>query len=176
MFPLNLCNNRDQTWFCHSLTFARSLGFQHLPWDLANVNEWKIMFDPYILWHIRSPLIQLIVTSISYHKSLVYPKHTITVNVEISILAVHNHISCDAHQAIPYTMRCLPGHIISHARSIQAIPLYHVMPARPYYIPCESARSYHTPCDACQAVLYTITCLLGQTIYHTMRARPYHTI
>ena len=21
--------------------------FQHLPWDLANVNEWKIMFDPY---------------------------------------------------------------------------------------------------------------------------------
>ena len=25
-----------------------SLGFQHLPRDLANVNEWKIMFDPYI--------------------------------------------------------------------------------------------------------------------------------
>ena len=23
------------------------LGFQHLPRDLANVNEWKIMFDPY---------------------------------------------------------------------------------------------------------------------------------
>ena len=23
-------------------------GFQHLPRDLANVNEWKIMFDPYI--------------------------------------------------------------------------------------------------------------------------------
>ena len=22
-------------------------GFQHLPQDLANVNEWKIMFDPY---------------------------------------------------------------------------------------------------------------------------------
>ena len=39
-----------------SLTFARSLGkveisgfvlgFQHFPQDLANVNEWKIMFDP----------------------------------------------------------------------------------------------------------------------------------
>ena len=28
------------------LPFA--LGFQHLPRDLANVNEWKIMFDPYI--------------------------------------------------------------------------------------------------------------------------------
>ena len=25
-----------------------ALGFQHLPRDLANVNEWKIMFDPYI--------------------------------------------------------------------------------------------------------------------------------
>ena len=26
-----------------------ALGFQHLPRDLANVNEWKIMFDPYIM-------------------------------------------------------------------------------------------------------------------------------
>ena len=25
-----------------------AFGFQHLPQDLANVNEWKIMFDPYI--------------------------------------------------------------------------------------------------------------------------------
>ena len=33
---LNLCNN----------SFA--LGFQHFPPDLANVNEWKIMFDPSI--------------------------------------------------------------------------------------------------------------------------------
>ena len=23
-----------------------TLGFQHFPLDLANVNEWKIMFDP----------------------------------------------------------------------------------------------------------------------------------
>ena len=23
-----------------------ALGFQHIPRDLANVNEWKIMFDP----------------------------------------------------------------------------------------------------------------------------------
>ena len=22
---------------------------ENLPWDLANVNEWKIMFDPYII-------------------------------------------------------------------------------------------------------------------------------
>ena len=25
-----------------------ALGFQHLPRGLANVNEWKIMFDPYM--------------------------------------------------------------------------------------------------------------------------------
>ena len=28
-------------------TAAFGLGFQHLPQDLANVNAWKIMFDPY---------------------------------------------------------------------------------------------------------------------------------
>ena len=29
-------------------TAAYGLGFQHLPRDLANVNSWKTMFDPYI--------------------------------------------------------------------------------------------------------------------------------
>ena len=29
-------------------TSGFALDFQHLPRDLANVNEWKIMFDPYI--------------------------------------------------------------------------------------------------------------------------------
>ena len=29
-------------------TTALGLGFQHLPRDLANVNAWKTMFDPYI--------------------------------------------------------------------------------------------------------------------------------
>ena len=28
-------------------TAAFGLGFQHLPRDLANVNVWKTMFDPY---------------------------------------------------------------------------------------------------------------------------------
>ena len=28
-------------------TSGFAFGFQHLPRDLANVNEWKIMFDPY---------------------------------------------------------------------------------------------------------------------------------
>ena len=28
-------------------TSAYGLGFQHLPRDLANVNAWKTMFDPY---------------------------------------------------------------------------------------------------------------------------------
>ena len=30
-------------------TEASGLGFQHLPRDLANVNAWKTMFDPYII-------------------------------------------------------------------------------------------------------------------------------
>ena len=30
-------------------TAAFGLGFQHLPRDLANVNAWKTMFDPYIM-------------------------------------------------------------------------------------------------------------------------------
>ena len=30
-------------------TAAFGLRFQHLPRDLANVNAWKTMFDPYII-------------------------------------------------------------------------------------------------------------------------------
>ena len=30
-------------------TEGEARGFQHLPRDLANANEWKIMFDPYII-------------------------------------------------------------------------------------------------------------------------------
>ena len=29
-------------------TSGFALGFQHFPRDLANVNDWKIMFDPYV--------------------------------------------------------------------------------------------------------------------------------
>ena len=32
-------------------TAAFGLGFQHLPRDLANVNAWKTMFDPYNMIH-----------------------------------------------------------------------------------------------------------------------------
>ena len=30
------------------------LGFQQLPRDLANVNAWKTMFDPYIINHVAN--------------------------------------------------------------------------------------------------------------------------
>ena len=36
---------------------AEGIGFQHLPRDLANVNAWKTMFDPYIhicVWNVKS--------------------------------------------------------------------------------------------------------------------------
>ena len=56
-----------------SLTFARSLGkfenlglrpqFQHFPRDLANNNEWKIMYDPSIetLKTVLFPIILLLI-------------------------------------------------------------------------------------------------------------------
>ena len=34
-------------------TSGFALGFQHFPRDLANVNEWKIMFDPSIIANYR---------------------------------------------------------------------------------------------------------------------------
>ena len=38
-------------------TSGFALGFQHVPWDIANVNEWKIMFDPYNQnWEYRPSL------------------------------------------------------------------------------------------------------------------------
>ena len=36
-------------------TSSFALGFYHLPRDLANVNERKIMFDPYINWSKLAP-------------------------------------------------------------------------------------------------------------------------
>ena len=36
-------------------TSAYGLGFQHLPRDLANVNAWNTMFDPYTMtWALES--------------------------------------------------------------------------------------------------------------------------
>ena len=35
-------------------TSAYGLGFQHLPRDLANVNAWNTMFDPYIVRYLGS--------------------------------------------------------------------------------------------------------------------------
>ena len=42
------CINIQQVPWEVLKTEASGLGFQHLPWDLANVNAWKSMFDPYI--------------------------------------------------------------------------------------------------------------------------------
>ena len=56
---MNICNNSDQTLFSNEVnvcqvprkllkTSAFGLGFQHLPRNLANVNAWETMFDPYM--------------------------------------------------------------------------------------------------------------------------------
>ena len=58
-----------------------ALGFQHLPRDLANVNEWKIMFDPFnkIYFHL---LPVMMVSSgenktFAYHDGQIYSYITI---------------------------------------------------------------------------------------------------
>ena len=39
--------------------FRFALGFQHFPRDLANVNDWKIIFDPSIIIINKVPLYAL---------------------------------------------------------------------------------------------------------------------
>ena len=41
---INICNVPREML----KTSGFALGFQHLPRDIANVNEWERMFDPYI--------------------------------------------------------------------------------------------------------------------------------
>ena len=43
------CINIRQVLWEVLKTVASGLGFQHLPRDLAKVNAWKTMFDPYIV-------------------------------------------------------------------------------------------------------------------------------
>ena len=43
------CINIRQVLWEVLKTAAFSLGFQHFPRDLADVNAWKTMFDPYII-------------------------------------------------------------------------------------------------------------------------------
>ena len=90
-------------------------------------------------------------------------------------------------QAIPYTIRCPPGHIIYHCQPGHTI--YNAMTARPYHISCRAhlAIPYTIPCPPGHTIKYAmparsynilsqVQCLACQaiTIYHAMPARPYH--
>ena len=57
---LKLCNNNNQTWFSMQYFSPSPFcnGFEQLPGDLANVNAWKTMFDPYIVTHQSDCLLQ----------------------------------------------------------------------------------------------------------------------
>ena len=41
------CINIRQVLWEVLKTAAFGHGFEHLPWDVTNVNAWKTMFDPY---------------------------------------------------------------------------------------------------------------------------------
>ena len=112
------------------------------------------------------------------------------------------HIPWYAHQIIPYSIPCLPGHTIYHMRCPPGLTIYHAMSTMPYRILCHArqtmtcplghtiyhamhcqtmpytmlciARPYPIPCYARQGIPYTMSCPPGHTIYHAMPARLYH--
>ena len=58
----------------------------------------------------------------------------------------HNHIPCDAQQAILCTMRGPPGHTIYHNMIARPNHIsYHACKVIPYHITCHAARPYHVP-------------------------------
>ena len=48
-------------------TAAFGLGFQHLPQNLANVNAWKNMFDPYINTLAQDKMIILLLFEVKHN-------------------------------------------------------------------------------------------------------------
>ena len=62
-------------------TAASGLGFQHLPRDLANVNAWKTMFDPYNILYAYNAMAYITQDQFRFHhcqfvfrfRSLPYP-------------------------------------------------------------------------------------------------------
>ena len=65
-------NCGDIYWETSNCRFA--LGFQHFPRDLANVNEWKIMFDPSIVTSLmlRTLGLKIDLNAGAYFESILY--------------------------------------------------------------------------------------------------------
>ena len=68
-------------------------GFQHLPRDLANVNEWKIMFDPYIADYATAAVIFIMIFSIIIFEIALF----------VNVWKMQNIISLDANAFRPET-------------------------------------------------------------------------
>ena len=64
-------------------TSASGLGFQHLPRDLANVNAWKPMFDPYNTGR-RLPVVTHILVTSKNHCELFRKYKISTLTSEVS--------------------------------------------------------------------------------------------
>ena len=73
-------------------TSAYGLGFQHLPRDLANVNAWKTMFDPYI--HIC-------------YINMVQKLHSVRLLVLYDSMHIRFHMACFAIQTHPESTQSL---------------------------------------------------------------------
>ena len=58
-----------------AIEHASGLGFQHLPRDLANINAWKTMFDPYIETHNHK-----LCDESNWHNGVLKPEHKKIIN------------------------------------------------------------------------------------------------
>ena len=81
-------------------TVAFGLGFQHLPRDLANVNAWKTMCDPYIdtskkllnIWQWCRPWLEAGFCGIWYESTLLFwPVYLNTIGMYDTVKDVSNY-------------------------------------------------------------------------------------
>ena len=81
-------------------TAAFGLGFQQLPRDLANVNAWKTMFDPYIVKFTRDSAFR------SKGQGLHYlPWQHFTIIDWINDISIYRHVNITCSISYLYVLR-----------------------------------------------------------------------
>ena len=89
---------------------------------------------------------------------------------------------CPPGQALSYCMPCIARSCNIPCYASPDHTLYHIMPARPYRMPCHAHQAipYTMLCPPgytiyhCQAIPYTMPCSPGHIVSHAMPTRPYH--
>ena len=161
----------------HTQCHASLLGIPYtMPWPLGHT-ICQSGINIYHVMHARPYIHHAMSIQVNFH----IPCHALPGHTKYHVIPIRPYDKqCHSRQAIPYTMPCLPGHkkemsarpyhipwlacqaipcIMSCSQAIPYImtcsvghTIYHVMPARSYYIPCHvgsrSGRSSITPLKA----------------------------